>query len=157
VPAEAVSLMSHRAGYRLPLDSARPSQDVESAAGAMLYEVVDRCEGGVVLDRTAFYPGGGGQQPDRGTLYLGDQSWSVTGFRWEDEALVHLVDGEPPPVGTIIRGEIERKNRRRSSGECAPQHADREQATKRDGHDADRCYRRLSLEQVGDEQSRHDQ
>ncbi|MCL6648523.1 MAG: alanyl-tRNA editing protein [Chloroflexi bacterium] len=69
--------------------------------------VVDRCEGGVVLDRTAFYPGGGGQQPDRGTLYLGDQSRSVTGFRWENDALVHLVDGEPPPVGTIIRGEID--------------------------------------------------
>lgn len=50
-PAEAVSLISHRAGYRLTLDTTRPSQDVESAAGAMLYEVVDRCEGWTVEQR----------------------------------------------------------------------------------------------------------
>lgn len=49
--AEAVSLASHRAGYRLTLDTTRPSQDVESASGAMLYEVVDRCEGWTVEQR----------------------------------------------------------------------------------------------------------
>ncbi len=50
-PLQAASLISHRAGYRLSLDSTRPSQDVESATGAMFYEVVDHCEGWTVQQR----------------------------------------------------------------------------------------------------------
>ncbi|RPJ00665.1 MAG: alanyl-tRNA editing protein, partial [Chloroflexi bacterium] len=32
---------------------------------------VDEANHGVILDRTAFYPGGGGQPADRGTLTFG--------------------------------------------------------------------------------------
>ncbi len=39
--------------------------------------VVEQVEGGVVLDRTAFYPGGGGQPCDTGTLEAGGQTWTV--------------------------------------------------------------------------------
>jgi misacylated tRNA(Ala) deacylase len=34
-------------------------------------------DGGVVLDRTAFYPGGGGQPYDTGTLHAGEETWQV--------------------------------------------------------------------------------
>ncbi|WP_439578853.1 cell envelope integrity EipB family protein [Elioraea sp.] len=50
-PAAAIELTSHRAAYRLVLDPSRPNQDVESANGAMLYEVVDRCGAWTVQQR----------------------------------------------------------------------------------------------------------
>jgi hypothetical protein len=49
--AGAVELTSHRAAYRLALDTTRPNQDIESATGAMLYEVVDRCGAWTVQQR----------------------------------------------------------------------------------------------------------
>ncbi|MBC7814369.1 MAG: alanyl-tRNA editing protein, partial [Burkholderiales bacterium] len=39
---------------------------------------VDAEQGGVVLDRTAFYPGGGGQPNDTGKLYVGDRAYTVS-------------------------------------------------------------------------------
>src|SRR5688500_3503490 len=44
--------------------------------------VVTAVEGqAVALDRTAFYPGGGGQPNDLGTLTFGGQTWAVTKVR----------------------------------------------------------------------------
>ncbi|HQF70775.1 MAG TPA: alanine--tRNA ligase-related protein, partial [Promineifilum sp.] len=43
--------------------------------------VTGHVEGGVVLDRTAFYPGGGGQPNDTGTLSAGGQTWTVTAVK----------------------------------------------------------------------------
>ena len=44
LPVAAAELASHRAAYRLSLESARSSAGVESAGGAMLYELVDHCD-----------------------------------------------------------------------------------------------------------------
>lgn len=65
-------------------------------------------EVGIVLDRSAFYPGGGGQPPDHGVLLWGGvQTRIVDVRRGVDQALVPA-DGDPlPPVGTIVRGAIE--------------------------------------------------
>jgi len=44
--------------------------------------VVTAVEGhAVALDRTAFYPGGGGQPNDEGTLADGARTWKVTRVR----------------------------------------------------------------------------
>jgi len=43
-PAAAADLASHRAAYRLSLDSARSSSDVQGADGAMYYEAMDQCD-----------------------------------------------------------------------------------------------------------------
>ena len=71
-------------------------------------------ETGIVLDRSAFYPGGGGQPPDHGVLlWDGVETRIVDSRRGEDLYLIPA-DGDPlPPVGTAVRGAIE--DARRSS------------------------------------------
>ena len=62
---------------------------------------------GVVLDRTVFYPGGGGQPPDTGVLASGDAVCRVEGIRRIDGALVHLIEGESPAEGQTVRGAVD--------------------------------------------------
>jgi misacylated tRNA(Ala) deacylase len=72
-------------------------------------------ENGVVLDRTAFYPGGGGQPADQGVLR--DETGTghrVTGVKRIDGQLVHLLEGEArPSVGATVRGEVDWERRYR--------------------------------------------
>ena len=56
----------------------------------------------VVLDRTAFYPEGGGQPGDRGTL----GGAAVLDTRAADGVVTHLCDS-PLPAGETVRGEID--------------------------------------------------
>jgi len=57
---------------------------------------------GVTLDRTAFYPGGGGQAQDRGTL----NGVPVMGLKGKEE-IVHTVPGHGLSVGQMIKGELD--------------------------------------------------
>ncbi|MBL8931536.1 MAG: alanyl-tRNA editing protein [Kineosporiaceae bacterium] len=67
---------------------------------------------GIVLDRSAFYPGGGGQPPDHGVLLWGGVQTRVTGARTGDDLWVIVAEGDPlPPVGTRVRGAIEDERR----------------------------------------------
>lgn len=50
-PLEARHLAAHRAAYRLSLSRARDSGTIARAEGAMLYEVVDACEGWATRQR----------------------------------------------------------------------------------------------------------
>ncbi|MBX5444163.1 alanyl-tRNA editing protein AlaXM [Sphaerobacter sp.] len=71
-------------------------------------------ETGVVLDRTAFYPGGGGQPHDLGMVTDGTHSWQVVRIAREDGQIVHVLEGDaPPPPGTTLRGEIDWERRYR--------------------------------------------
>lgn len=73
-------------------------------------------DNGVVLDRTAFYPGGGGQPHDTGTLYAGDHAWRVVSLRRGTEygQIVHVLEGGPPPaIGTDVHGVIDWERRYR--------------------------------------------
>jgi misacylated tRNA(Ala) deacylase len=69
--------------------------------------VIDTAENGVVLDRTTFFPGGGGQPHDIGWLEIGGQHWDVPNVRRQKGKVVHELDGEPPPVGTTVRGFLD--------------------------------------------------
>jgi len=60
----------------------------------------------VVLDRTLFYPEGGGQPADAGTLAAAGQSWRVTDVQKRD-TIYHALDGDPPPAGTTVTGELD--------------------------------------------------
>jgi misacylated tRNA(Ala) deacylase len=65
----------------------------------------------VVLDRTCFYPTGGGQPHDTGTLSTGDRTWRVTGVAKRD-TIYHTVDGpEPPEVGETVLGDLDWERR----------------------------------------------
>lgn len=64
---------------------------------------------GVVLDRSAFYPQGGGQPSDHGTLVSDSgERFVVTGLRRHEGAVVHQLEGDArPPEGATVRGEID--------------------------------------------------
>ena len=64
-------------------------------------------DGGVVLDRTAFYTGGGGQPSDSGTLTDGDREYRVTGVKRTDGKLVHQIAGDLPAAGATVNGLID--------------------------------------------------
>ncbi|RMF90157.1 MAG: alanyl-tRNA editing protein [Nitrospinota bacterium] len=68
-------------------------------------------EGALALDRTAFYPGGGGQPHDVGQLLVEDHLLPVTRVRRQGEAVWHWIEGEVPPVGTRVQGEIDWRRR----------------------------------------------
>jgi misacylated tRNA(Ala) deacylase len=73
--------------------------------------VTEQVEGGVVLDRTAFYPGGGGQPCDFGMLTAGDQNWEVTKVAKVNGRPVHFIAGELPEVGTAVTGQLDWERR----------------------------------------------
>ena len=62
---------------------------------------------GVALDRTAFYPGGGGQPNDLGTLAASGQTWAVTKVRKAGADIWHELDGSPPAVGAGVHGQLD--------------------------------------------------
>ena len=62
----------------------------------------------VALDQTAFYPGGGGQPHDVGTLTAANgETWNVVKVSKQGADVWHELDRAAPPVGTPVRGAIE--------------------------------------------------
>ena len=67
---------------------------------------------GVVLDRTAFYPGGGGQPPDTGILKADDAEYMVKRISRDKGSYVHEIEGsDAPDVGTDIHGTLDWERR----------------------------------------------
>ncbi len=74
---------------------------------------VDENTRSVVLERSAFYPGGGGQPCDNGVLSLAGQTWAVSRLRKGPQAVEHILDGEGhlPATGAILHGKINWEHR----------------------------------------------
>ena len=69
---------------------------------------VDREQGRVVLARTAFYPGGGGQPHDMGVLVWDGGRTRVVRVAREGGRIWHWLEGdELPPVGTEVLGTLD--------------------------------------------------
>jgi misacylated tRNA(Ala) deacylase len=68
-------------------------------------------DGGVILDRTALYPTGGGQPHDLGVLTWQGGSANVVEVLKDGPRVVHRLDGQPPPVGTTVHAELDWERR----------------------------------------------
>jgi len=69
---------------------------------------VDPDQQRLVLDRTAFYPGGGGQPYDRGQI----DRWEVVKVKKEGGTVWHWLSGEGlPAVGDVLHGTIDWERR----------------------------------------------
>jgi misacylated tRNA(Ala) deacylase len=65
----------------------------------------------IALDRTAFYPGGGGQPNDVGTITAGDQTWNVIKVSKQGADVWHELDRAAPPIGTAVHGTLDWERR----------------------------------------------
>ncbi len=72
-------------------------------------QVIGLSKGGVILDRTLFYPGGGGQPEDTGHITTGvGTKVRVLAARLVDHVIVHEVEDVTPfVIGENVRGEID--------------------------------------------------
>jgi misacylated tRNA(Ala) deacylase len=76
--------------------------------------VVTAVEGqAVALDRTAFYPGGGGQPHDTGTLSWEGGAGRVVKVQKRGDDVWHTLEGEAPPAGTAVHGLLDWERRYR--------------------------------------------
>jgi len=70
---------------------------------------LDESNHAVILDSTAFYPGGGGQPNDTGTLTFGDKTASILQSKKSDDNVLHFLDPSInlPPIGTPVVGKLD--------------------------------------------------
>lgn len=80
---------------------------------AVVLDVFEQDEGyDIVLDQTMFYPEGGGQPADKGTLSSDEQTVSVSDVQIENGVVLHRTDA-PLDKGAMIRGSIDWDRRSR--------------------------------------------
>ncbi len=74
---------------------------------------VDAENRALLLDRTAFYPGGGGQPADSGTLFYNGAALAVVRARKTPEGVWHvLAEGtDMPSAGSTVRGVLDWEKR----------------------------------------------
>ena len=70
-------------------------------------KVVELVGTAIILDRSAFYPGGGGQPFDVGTLSDNERTWKVSKTKRIQGKIAHYVEGDLPSVGTQLSGELD--------------------------------------------------
>jgi alanyl-tRNA synthetase len=79
---------------------------------AVVLDCFEREDGyDVVLDQTLFYPEGGGQPADTGTLRTDDGTLTVTDVQKVGDVVLHRTDGEAGN-GEIVRGCLDTERRR---------------------------------------------
>lgn len=74
---------------------------------------VDTDDRRILLDRTVFYPGGGGQPHDVGALWIGDDRLEVIRVTADGDGVWHWLDEGTPGVGVALRGELDWEQRYR--------------------------------------------
>ena len=87
----------------------------DSYAQTMTASVVrtDVDDNRVLLDRTVFYPGGGGQPHDLGELALGDDRISVVRVTSDADGVWHWLERGLPSVGSEVVGTLDWERRYR--------------------------------------------
>ena len=85
----------------------------------------------LVLDRTLFYPEGGGQLGDSGTLEIGSLALKIADTQIDDAGVIHHVLAEAPSAdlvsslgeGVAVRGTVDAARRRDHMAQHTAQHA----------------------------------
>jgi misacylated tRNA(Ala) deacylase len=77
----------------------------------------------ILLDRTVFYPGGGGQPHDIGELWVGDDRLQVVRVTADRDGVWHWLEGGLPGIGTDLRGELDWDRRYRMMRTHTAMHA----------------------------------
>lgn len=72
---------------------------------------IDTDDGRVLLTSTVFYPGGGGQPHDVGTLSIGDDRLDVVRVTSDGDRVWHWLEGGLPPRGTVVQAAIDWERR----------------------------------------------
>lgn len=74
---------------------------------------IDEEKHAICLDQTAFYPGGGGQPNDLGTIILNDQEIDVVNMKKIGDEVWHFLDQNAalPQPGTQVLGKIDWERR----------------------------------------------
>lgn len=78
-------------------------------------EKIDPEHQAIILDRTAFYPGGGGQPADSGTIQILDASLPIKRARKAGSDVLHIFDGEYdlPEIDQPVTGMLDWEHRYR--------------------------------------------
>jgi hypothetical protein len=101
-PIEARHMVGHRAAYRLELDRARANSDITQATGAMLFEVLDACDGWTVRQRlTLKLVDRGGNETETVSDYSTYETRDGTRLRFS------LTQSSQGAVSSQVRGEAE--------------------------------------------------
>ncbi len=74
---------------------------------------VDEAQRAVALDRTVFYPGGGGQPHDMGWLQVAGETYPVKRVKRQGGQVWHFLAGEAalPALGAAVRGRLDWERR----------------------------------------------
>jgi misacylated tRNA(Ala) deacylase len=72
-------------------------------------ESIDAENRAIILDRSAFYPGGGGQPADSGSLVVSDTLYPIKRAKKVGSQVLHFVEGDVPlpEVGQVVEGKID--------------------------------------------------
>jgi misacylated tRNA(Ala) deacylase len=87
------------------------STDAYATTMAATIVKADTDDNRVLLDRTVFYPGGGGQPHDLGHLVIGDDRLRVVRVTSDADGVWHWIEGSVPGVGTALTGELDWERR----------------------------------------------
>ena len=61
----------------------------------------------VALDRTVFFPGGGGQVPDKGVILVAGSEMAVTELKKKSDMVWHSLPGVPPAASTRVLARLD--------------------------------------------------
>jgi misacylated tRNA(Ala) deacylase len=65
-------------------------------------DVLDTRPGAVLIEHSPFFPGGGGQLPDRGHIRWSGGGSPIKELAWDKRGLWHLFEGEAEPEGRVV-------------------------------------------------------
>ena len=74
-------------------------------------KIIEVNEDHIVLDKTIFFPGGGGQPNDLGSIFVDNQELKIEKVSWKDGKIAHFINVNDLKVGDLIKSKIDWERR----------------------------------------------